>query len=187
LLADKAGQKNVEDWSRDGKYLLYNYQPSGNTNLYALPLTGGRKPVPFLDMSFRTQEGQFSPNGRWVAYRSTESGKPEIYVQGFNLDPSQPRGKWQISVAGGELPRWRSDGKELFYHRGDSYFAVDVETGGPALKAGIPRQLFSVPTVNSSPAGGSPYVVTHDGQRFLVLGQIEKAGSEPLQVVVNWR
>jgi Tol biopolymer transport system component len=186
LLADKAGQKNVEDWSRDGKYLLYNYQPRGATHLYVLPLAD-RKPVPFLNENFRTQEGQFSPNGRWVAYRSTESGKSEVFVEGLALDPSQARGKWQISVDGGELPRWRSDGKELFYHWGDSYFAVDVETGGPSFKAGIPRQLFSLPTVDSSIGGGSPFVVTRDGQRFLVLAQVEKAESEPLEVLVNWR
>ena len=186
LLADKAGQKNVEDWSRDGKYLLYNYQPSGAAHLYVLPLAD-RKPVPFLNVNFRTQEGQFSPNGRWIAYRSLESGKSEVFVEGFTLDPSQARGKWQISVDGGELPRWRSDGKELFYHRGDGYFGVDVETGGPSFKAGIPKQLFSVPTVDSSIGGGSPFVVTRDGQRFLVLAQVEKTESEPLEVVVNWR
>lgn len=187
LLGGKGGEKNAEDWSRDGKYLMYNYQPPGNTHLYAMPLAGDRKPVPFVNMNFRTQEGQFSPNGRWVAYRSVESGKPEVFTEGFTLDPSQARGKLQISLDGGELPRWRSDGKELFYHQGDSYFAVDVQTGGPSFKAGIPRQLFSVPTVNSSISGGSPFVVTRDGQRFLVLGQVEKASSEPLEVVVNWR
>jgi Tol biopolymer transport system component len=187
LLGGKGGDKNVEDWSRDGKYLLYNYQPAGNVYLNAMPLTGDRKPVPFLNMNFRTQEGQFSPNGRWVAYRSTESGKPEVFIEGFALESSQARGKWQISLDGGELPRWRSDGKELFYHWRDSYFAVDVETGGPSFKTGSPRQLFSVPTVDSSPGGGSPFVVTRDGQRFLVLEQIQSAGSEPLEVVVNWR
>ncbi len=186
LLADKAGQKNVEDWSRDGKYLLYNYQPSNGGHLYVLPLAD-RKPVPFLNMNFRTQEGQLSPNGRWIAYRSVESGRPEVFVEGFTLDPSQPRGKWQISVDGGELPRWRGDGKELFYHWGDNYFAVDVETGGSSFKAGIPRQLFSVPTVNSSISGGSPFVVTRDGQRFLVLEQIQSVASEPIEVVVNLR
>jgi hypothetical protein len=116
-----------------------------------------------------------------------ESGKAEVYVQGFNLDPSQPRGKWQVSTAGGELPRWSGDGKELFYHSGDSYFAVDVKTDGKTFEAGIPKPLFTALTVRSSATGGSPFLVTRDGQRFMVLEQIEKAGSEPIEVVVNWR
>jgi Tol biopolymer transport system component len=185
LLGGKELQENVEDWSRDGKYLIYNYGQEP-VRLYVLPLAD-RKPVPFLNTSFNTQEGQISPNGRWIAYRSTESGRPEIYVQGFNLDPSQPRGKWQISVSGGELPRWRNDGKELFYVSGDTYYAVDVKTDGPSFSAGIPRILFQVPTVNSSVAGGSPFVVTRDGKRLLVLEPQQQTLSAPIDVLVNWR
>jgi Tol biopolymer transport system component len=185
LVGEKGTDKNVEDWSRDGKFLIYNY---GTPNhLYVLPITGGRKPVPYVTINFNTNEGQFSPNGRWVAYRSLESGKAEVYVQGFNPDPTQPRGKWQISTAGGELPRWSGDGKELFYHSGDSYFAVDVKTDGKTFEAGIPKPLFTALAVRSSATGGSPFLVTRDGQRFMVLEQIEKAGSEPIEVVVNWR
>jgi Tol biopolymer transport system component len=185
LLGEKGTAKNVEDWSRDGKYLIYNY---GTPNhLYVLPLAGDRKPVPYVAINFNTNSSQFSPNGRWVAYRSLESGRQEVYVQGFNLDPSQPRGKWQISTAGGELPRWSGDGKELFYHLRDGYFAVEVKTDGKTFDAGIPKPLFAVPTVRSSASGGSPFVVTRDGQRFLVLQQVQIEGSEPLEVVVNWR
>ena len=188
LLGGKGGGKNVEDWSRDGKYLIYNYQPPGPAaHLYVLPLDGDRKPVPFVNPELTSQHGQFSPNGRWVAYRSNESGRPEVYVQGFTLDSSQPRGKWQVSVAGGELPRWRRDGKELFFHFGDGYFAVDVKTDGPSFEAGIPKPLFEVPTVSSTPAGGAPFVVTRDGQRLLVLAEAEKTASAPLEVLVNWR
>jgi Tol biopolymer transport system component len=185
LLLGGKEQENVEDWSRDGKYLIYNYGQNP-VHLYVLPLAD-RKPVPFLTASFNTQEGQISPNGRWIAYISTESGRHEIYVEGFNLDPSQPRGKWQISVAGGELPRWRGDGKELFYHMGDTYYAVDVKTDGPSFSAGIPRILFQVPTVNSSATGGSPFVVTRDGQRLLVLEAVQQTLSAPIDVLVNWR
>jgi Tol biopolymer transport system component len=185
LVGGKGPDKNVEDWSTDGKYLIYNYGVPNH--LYVLPLAGDRKPVPFMDIRFYTNGGQFSPNGRWVAYRSLEAGKPEIFVQGFNLDPSQPRGKWQVSTAGGELPRWRRDGKELFYHYGEQYFAVDVKTDGKIFEAGVPKPLFSAATVASSASGGSPFVVTKDGQRFLVLAQIEKQASQPLDVLVNWR
>ncbi len=108
-------------------------------------------------------------------------------MQGFTLDSSQPRGKWQVSVAGGELPRWRSDGKELFFHFGDGFFAVDVKTDGASFEAGAPRPLFEVPDESSSPIGGAPFAVTRDGQRFLILEQVEKTASEPLEVLVNWR
>jgi hypothetical protein len=109
-------------------------------------------------------------------------------VQGFTLDPSKPRGKWQISTAGGELPRWRRDGKELFYHFGNTFFAVDVKTEGASFEVGIPRPLFDAATVpNNTLGGGMPFVVTRDGQRFLVLATPERGDSAPQEVVVNWR
>jgi Tol biopolymer transport system component len=187
LVGGKEAQENVEDWSRDGRYLIYNYI-IGHATLRVLPLAGDRKPVTYLDTVFSTQESQFSPNGRWVAYYSNESGKQEVYVQGFTLDPAQSRGKWQISTAGGELPRWRRDGKELYYHFGTQYFAVDVKTDGPSFQAGIPKPLFEANAVGTTGSSGSPYVVTSDGQRFLVLAATdEKAPSSPIDVVVNWR
>jgi Tol biopolymer transport system component len=189
LLGGKGGQKNVEDWSPDGKYLVYNYQvPPLQVGLYVLPLAGDRKPVPFVNTQFISQQGQFSPNGRWLAYRSLESGRSEVYVQGFTVDSSRPRGKWLISTAGGELPRWRRDGKELYYHFGNTFFAVDVKTDGTSFEAGIPRPLFDVATVNTSGSGvGAPFVVTRDGQRFLVLASVEREDSAPLEVVLSWR
>jgi Tol biopolymer transport system component len=191
LLGGKGAQTDVEDWSPDGKYLLYDTRTSPQVpqiHLYVLPLAGDRKPMPFVNNEFITQQGQFSPNGRWLVYRSMESGKSEVYVQGFTLDSAQPRGKWQISTAGGELPRWRRDGKELFYHNGSTFFAVDVKTEGASFEVGIPRPLFDAATVsNTGVTGGTPFVVTRDGQRFLVLAPAEKEVSEPLQVVVNWR
>lgn len=162
LLEEKDGQENVEDWSPYGKYLIYNYQRPTGVHLYVLPLAGDRKPVPFLNTQFRTHQGQFSPNGRWVAYCSAESGRMEVYVQGFTPDSSQARGKWQVSTAGGELPRWRRDGKELFYHYGNGYFAVDVKTDGSTFEAGIPRLLFEVPSASptATVTGGAPFAVS---------------------------
>jgi Tol biopolymer transport system component/DNA-binding winged helix-turn-helix (wHTH) protein len=184
LLGGKEGGRNLVDWSRDGKYLIYSDDLT--PHLYVLSLDGDRKPVPFINTPFATQQGKFSPNDRWVAYRSQESGRNEVFVQGFNLDPSQPRGKWQISTEGGELPRWRGDGKELFFHFTDSFFAVDVKTDGPAFTAGIPKRLFDIPGVSASATHGE-YVVTRDGQRFLVAMQSDKAAAQPIEVVVNWR
>ena len=156
-------------------------------HLYVLPLAGDRKPVPFLNTEFRTQQGQFSPNGRWVAYRSMESGRMEVYVQGFTLDSSQPRGKWQVSVAGGELPRWRRDGKELFYQFDDSYFAVDVKTDGASFEAGIPRPLFEAPTIISSTGGGSPLWSPRTASGSWSSPRLRRQPIEPLEVLVNWR
>lgn len=118
-----------------------------------------------------------------------ESGKSEVYVQGLTLDSAQPRGKWQISTTGGELPRWRRDGKELFYHSGNTFYAVDVKTDGASFEAGIPRPLFNAATIVNSNAitGGAPFVVSSDGQRFLILAPTDKLSTEPLQVVANWR
>ena len=165
---------------------MYNVLGPSTAHLYVLPLAD-RKPMPFLNSEFRTQEGQFSPNGRWVAYRSAQSVRPEVYVQGFTLDQSKPGGKWQVSVNSGANPRWRRDGKELFYQLGDTHFAVDVKTDGASFEAGTPKPLFATPTANTSVGGGSPFVVTHDGQRFLVLAAVEKASNQPLEVIVNWR
>jgi hypothetical protein len=156
--------------------------------LFALPLAGDRKPVPLVNTEFISHEGQLSPNGRWLAYRSFESGISDVYVQGFALDSSKPRGKWQISTTGGELPKWRRDGKELFYHFGNTFFAVDVKTDGASFEAGIPKQLFDAATVTENiVGGGTPFVVTRDGQRFLVLSPVDKEVSAPIEVLVNWR
>jgi hypothetical protein len=109
-------------------------------------------------------------------------------VQGFTPNSSQARGKWQISTAGGQLPRWRGDGKELFYRFGTTLYAVDVTTDGASFEVGIPRPLFDTVTVTGTAAGGdSPFVVARDGQRFLVLALAEKEVGEPMEVVVNWR
>ena len=148
---ERAEEKFIDDWSPDGKYLIYDIQlPPAGFHLYALPLAGDRKPVPLVNTEFISHEGQLSPNGRWLAYRSFESGRSEVYVQGFAPDPSKPRGKWQISITGGELPRWRRDGKELFYHFGNTFFAVDVKTEGASFEAGIPRPLFDAATVTNT-------------------------------------
>jgi Tol biopolymer transport system component len=193
LLGAKDGGGDVEDWSRDGKYLSYSILAQSLGSLHLLPLAGDRKPVTYLDITragFSTMQSQFSPNGRWVAYAFSESGLNQVYVQGFNLDPSQPRGKWQISTITGEMPRWRRDGKELYYHShtGNWYFAVDVKTDGPSFEAGVPKPLFGTDPVGYIRGTESPYAVSGDGQRFLLLTATDdKPPSEPIEVLVNWR
>ena len=187
----KEAQKNVESWSQDGKYLLYNSrtsQASPLAHLYVLPLAGDRKPISLLNPEFDTGHGRLSPNGRWLAYRLMDANKLEVDVQGFALDPSQPRGRWQVSTAaGGEHPRWRGDGKELFYRAGSTFFAVDVKTDGPSFEAGIPKPLFQAVTARSNLRGEHPFLVTRDGQRFLVFAPVAGGASPPLEVLVNWR
>lgn len=192
LLGAGDGGGDVEDWSRDGKYLSFSIPVQSLASLHVLPVAGDRKPVTYLDMTragFSTMESRFSPNGRWVAYASSESGRTEVYVQGFNLDPSQSPGKWQVSTQSGEFPIWRSDGKELYYHShyGGGFLAVDVKTDGPSFEAGVPKPLL-IARRGDIPEGGSPYAVTSDGQRFLLLVPTEdKPPSEPIEVLANWR
>jgi Tol biopolymer transport system component len=116
LLSPTNSAKLPNDWSRSGQFLLYSIQdPKTNADLWVLPLTADGQPsaapAPFANTKFNEQQGQFSPDGHWIAYASDESGRHEVYVRPF---PSGP-GKWQISISGGELPRWRRDGKELYF------------------------------------------------------------------------
>jgi Tol biopolymer transport system component len=114
----QSGQINfANDWSRDGRFLLfYSIDPQSNRDLWVAPLGGDRKPWVFLKTNFDERWAQFSPDGRWVAYMSNESGRDEIYVRPFVEGGSGPTtGQWQVSTAGGIHPAWRRDGKELYY------------------------------------------------------------------------
>lgn len=129
------------DWSRDGRYLLYRQiGPQTSHDIFVLPTSGGRKPFPYLQTPAMENGGAFSPDGRWIAYASDESGRVEVYVESF---PTHG-GKRQISPGGGSGPRWRADGKELYYYSLDGkLMAVSVTTGGETLATGTPTALFS--------------------------------------------
>jgi dipeptidyl aminopeptidase/acylaminoacyl peptidase len=178
-----------EDWSRDGRYIVYaQYVEKTNYDLWLLPQDGDRKPVLYLGTQFDEQDGQFSPDGRWMAYRSNESGQQQIYVQTVPASGA----KWRISAGGGTQPRWRRDGKELFYVSGDQKLtAVAVKTGGtpsaPSFEAGAPQPLFDVYT-SEDPFNTYSYQPAADGQRFLVLTPVGGVGSSaPITVVLNWQ
>jgi Tol biopolymer transport system component len=173
--------KNVEDLSPDGRLLIYNTNTdSYQDDLWLLPLEGERKPRLFLQTQFDEYQATISPDGRWVAYSSNESGKYEVYVATF---PQLER-KWQVSVAGGSDPQWRRDGKELFFVADDKkLMAVEVKPGSGAFEMGVPKLLFETTFLNS---GRNRYVVTRDGQRFLVITRLEDTAAAPINVVVNW-
>jgi Tol biopolymer transport system component len=175
------------DWSRDGRFLLYATLDSKTKyDLWALPLTGNdRNPISIARTEFNERQGQFSPDTRWVAYVSDESGRPEVYVQPFPPS-SVGSNKIPISQSGGDQPRWRRNGKELFYFSLDGkLMSVDV-TSSPAFHAGIPKHLFSPPLFYGDES--APYVfrwdVAADGQRFLI--DTIGSASDPVTVVLNW-
>ena len=120
---------------------LLGARPEGKSDLWVLSVDGEPKPDPFLATDFDERRGQFSPDGRWVAYKSNESGRYEIYVRGF----PGAGGKWKVSVAGGTQPRWRRDGREIYYVAPDNkLMAVEVKPSGAALEVGSPKELFAV-------------------------------------------
>jgi serine/threonine protein kinase/Tol biopolymer transport system component len=179
LLADNR-DKSPQSWSPDGQFILYTSSgsPTGD-DLFVLPLSGDRKPVPFLQTPFNEYDGQFSPDGRWVAYGSDESGKDEVYVAPF----PGPGGKWQISTAVGTFPRWRRDGTEIFYLAPDNkVMAAAVNGKGSSFEVGAVKPLFEAraldPTRNS-------FAVSADGQRFLI-NTDPQTTSAPITVVLNW-
>ena len=174
-----------EDWSSDGRFLLYfQNDPKTGYDLWVLPLFGERKPFPFVNTSFIERNGQFSPDGRWVAYESNESGRNEIYVQAF----PGPGGKWQVSTGGGIEPRWRRDGKELFYIALDGkLMAAPIQAAGQALEAGAPISLFQTRIVGGGQSGWrQQYAVAPDGQRFLINITVDESTASPITIVTNW-
>jgi eukaryotic-like serine/threonine-protein kinase len=176
------GLARPSDWSPDGKFLVFS-QFSGTTrcDLWLLPVKGDRKPYPYLQTAADEYSGQFSPDGRWMAYVSDESGRPEVWVQ--SIPPSGA--KWQISIVGGNQPRWRRDGRELFYVSADQkLMAVPVRIGF-SFEAGAPQALSEI-TVASSLGGAFLYNPAANGRRFLVSDRA--AGEKPrISVVLNWQ
>ncbi len=181
LLVDNFN-KSPLSWSPDGRFILYRSTgASTNFNLFVLPVSGDRKPFPFLETNAKSvgMSGQFSPDGRWVAYSSTESGRTEIYVAPF----PGPGGKWQISTAGGTAPRWRRDGAEIFYLAPDNkLMAAAVNDKGSSFEVGAVRPLFQTNSVGAV----STFVVSADSQRFLINTASAQAASAPITVVLNW-
>ena len=175
-----------DDWisGKAGELLLYEIENLNTRfDIWVLPLTGERKPYPYLQSEFNETHSQFSPDGRFVAYVSDESGRAEVYVQSFPATG----GKWQISTGGGDQPQWRRDGKELFYLAPDKKIMAVPITTGDSLEPGSPVALFttSVPLTGLS-GDRNHYIVAGDGQRFLVNNVLEESNMRPIIFVLNW-
>jgi eukaryotic-like serine/threonine-protein kinase len=185
LLKTDANNKFCTDWSADGRFILFQEQNQRtNFDLWVLPLSGDQKPFPYVQGDFAEQQGRFSPDGKWVAYASNESGAWQVYVQSFPA----PGGKWQISTNGGAQPQWRRDGSQLFYISSDrKLMAVDVKGNGSTFEADDPKELFGlrVQTVGL-PGPRNYFVADADGQRFLVASVPEERITTPITVVLNW-
>ncbi len=164
----------ISDWSRDGRYLMYEQGSEFNTALWVLPLSGDRKPFEYAPGS----RGTFSPDGRWIAYVAQEGGRPEIFVAPFPWTGT----KYQISNGGGASPRWRTDGKELFYFDLNGITAVEVDGSGSAFQVAGSQLLFRLPMRGII---AREYAPSKDGQRFLAITPSE-GSSQSLTLVQNW-
>jgi Tol biopolymer transport system component len=175
----------VADWSSDGRYIVYyNPDAKGKVHIWVLPQFGDRKPFPFLQTDSNEYHATLSHDGRWIAYISDESGRYEVYIQSF----PKPGAKWQVSTSGGVQPRWRRDGKELYYVSPDrKLMAVDIK-GDSTLQVGAAHALFETRIfAGSSVTQGwrQEYDVAADGQQFLM--SVETEGSTPpINIVLNW-
>jgi Tol biopolymer transport system component len=194
LLLRSDEDKHPTSWSSDGRYLLYtSVDPKTKYDLWVLPLEGDRKPVPLLKTEFSESDGSFSPDMHWVAYKSDESGKGEIYVRSFSqasVQKSETSGKWQISVGGGSGPRWRGDGRELYYRAPNGKVMAVAITPGTAFQFETPKPLFQASldegTVLKTGYFFSNWDVAPDGNRFLLSTPAKESFLAPLRVILNW-
>ena len=172
----------------DGQTLSYvSSTPETASDIWLLPLSGDKKPRPLLHTRVNERDAQISPDGRWLAYATNETGRPEIYVQPY---PSGS-GRWQISTGGGLLPRWRRDGRELFYGSRSKMTAVLVDGTGPSFLHDLPKELFEwIDQTGTHSTPFFPYAVSADGQQFLTARARAteiQSSPYPIAIVLNWR
>jgi Tol biopolymer transport system component len=179
LLLHSQSAKYPTDWTPDGKGIVYHtYQQSTGSDLWLLN-ADGTQAKPIVQTPFDEMQGQVSPDGAWLAYTSTETGEPEVYIRSL----ADGAARWQVSANGGNDPRWRGDGQELYYVSGDAWLtSVRFEHRQPSG----PKPLFQI---RVNPAGNpylSNYDVTADGRRFLLKVPVDDVTSQPIHVVINW-
>jgi dipeptidyl aminopeptidase/acylaminoacyl peptidase len=184
LLLETPAGKAPQDWSPDGRFLLFSSeQPKSGHDLLVLPMSGNeRAPILVANTPFDENNGQFSPDGRWVAYETNESGNRfEIVVQPF----PQPAGKWQVSRNGGTQPRWSHDGKEIYFIAPDGKLMAAPVTAGETFSAGPPAPLFQAGLAPIARSGRHQYAVSQDG-RFLMNQPVEAGAATPITLILNW-
>ena len=177
-------------WSNDGKYLALMEWEIGEKindfNILLMSMQGGHEIKPILNEAFAEMQPRVSPDGRWMAYTSNEMGWNEIFVCAF---PDATKGKWQVSRGYGDSPIWSPDGKELFYLNGDSVMAVSVETKS-AFVPGTPKQLFRGNYIIQGMNEGTPWGISSDGKRFLMMKEADGSSAEGnslrINIVLNW-
>jgi Tol biopolymer transport system component len=174
-LTDSPTSEGPDDWSTDGKLLLLNSRPS----VFTLSVSGDRRPMKWADIPGYVDEPHFSPDTHWVAYSSDESGQNEIYVASFPIFGA----KRQVSVAGGTQPRWRRDGRELFFLNLDRKLMSIAVTPGPTLSFAAPRVLFQTSVPNPTQ---DQYDVSANGEKFLVLTAPVNSEDTSVTAVFNW-
>jgi Tol biopolymer transport system component len=194
---------NLTDWSRDGRFILFQATTAGDpnktkTDVYALPMGPGtssdRQPIPVIQTAAVELGAYLSPDDRWIAYISDESGKQEIYVQAFNAGAkpgSVPvSGKWMVSKGSLGMARWRNDGKELVFLGADGgIISVDVTTA-PVFHASPPKLLFQIPRNILTTLGNTPGALidaSRDLQRFLITVPTQSSARQEFTVVLNWQ
>jgi Tol biopolymer transport system component len=181
LLLSSDRNKFLMDWSRDGRWLLYGEaDPTGaKEGLWVVPAQGDRKPVPYVPADADHRDARFSADGRFVAYTSDESATPQVYVETFPAGG----GKWQISTSGGSNPRWRADGRELYYLSPAAELMAAAITLTPRFTPEAPVKLFDT-WIRSYL---SNFDVSADGQRFLSMAPDADFVPTPMNILINWQ
>lgn len=177
LLFASSTQKAADDWSPDGKFVIFNDNTTGE--VMAVPFQGEHKPFAAVQCNGSCDQAAISPDGKWIAYRAHDGGHVEVFLQPFPPTGAQ----WQISVNGGGEPSWRRDGRELFFVENNRFFAVDIKATTAGVEHGAPKPLFSAPLTLE--LRRSRYVPSADGMKFLAIVNSERQSQE-INIVLNW-
>ncbi|MBI4417903.1 MAG: PD40 domain-containing protein, partial [Ignavibacteriales bacterium] len=178
VLIESRNRLDVTDWSPDGTVLCITRRGEPTqADIWIHPLTGEKKMWEFVKTAYRESDGRFSPDGRWVAYTSDETGRSEIYLRPY----PGPGTATKVSTTGGDSPVWRRDGREIFYISTDNkMMAAEIRVSGSTVVIGTEQELFTRTPIMSD------YDVFPDGKRFLINRTIEPTGTDPLTIFVNW-
>jgi eukaryotic-like serine/threonine-protein kinase len=182
LVLESAVPKSLNDWSPDGRFVIYDtgaFSAMGMPALHLVALSGERREH-VVAAQAGAHQAAISPDGRFVAYASSQSGRYQVIVETF----PEKSGRWQITTDGGQNPSWRGDGRELFYTTDDTVRAIDVSTHTGGFEWSAPWSLFRIPNLLSGPVRG--LTVSADGRRFIAVVPISSAPQQRLTTVLNW-